>query len=313
MIPLSRVAPELRGATRRMSVPLPFGSGWGRALLRKLLALARDVKQDVVRIDTPAGTPVPLRIYERWDRAAEQGVESGALLWIHGGGYVIGGPKQDDGFCIEVARELGIMVVSVDYRLAPEHAFPAPLDDCNDAWTWMQAQAVALGIDPARIAIGGQSAGGGLAAALVQRVHDEGGPQPVAQWLFCPMIDDRTAKRGDLDRIGHRVWSNRNNRTAWSAYLGRAPGAADLPPYAAAARREDVSGLPPAWIGVGDIDLFHDEDRLYAERLDVAGVDVTFVSVAGAPHGFEAWAAATDLAQAYLAGARAWLRGRLGG
>jgi acetyl esterase/lipase len=177
----------------------------------------------------------------------------------------------------------------------------------------MQAQAVAIGIDPALIAIGGQSAGGGLAAALVQRVKDGEGVQPVAQWLFCPMLDDRTAARCDLDRIGHRLWNNRNNRDGWRCYLGREPGAPELPSYAAAARREDVSGLPPAWVGVGDIDLFHDEDRLYAGRLRAAGVDVIFRMVPGAPHGFEGWAADTDLVQAYLADARAWLRVRLAG
>ncbi len=310
MIALSRVAPELRKETRIMSVPLPFGSAWGRALLRRLFALVPEVKQDAVRIDTPTGTPVPLRVYTPWERKGDER-DSGALLWIHGGGYIIGGVKQDDSFCIAAAQELGIVVVSVGYRLAPEHSFPLPLDDCHAAWTWMEKQAVALGIDPARIAIGGQSAGGGLAAALVQRVHDEGGPQPVAQWLFCPMIDDRTAARTDLDAIGHRLWNNCNNRTGWHAYLGQEPGASDWPPYAAPARMADVSGLPPAWIGVGDIDLFHAEDCTYAERLRDAGVDVTLRIVEGAPHGFESWAADSDMAQAYLAEARAWLGGRL--
>ncbi|MCE7795841.1 alpha/beta hydrolase [Sphingobium sufflavum] len=270
------------------------------------------IRQKDVRIDTPSGTPVPLRIYEPWEAQADpQAGLGGALLWIHGGGYVISGPAQDDAFCIAVAREQGLVVVSVDYRLAPEHPFPAPLVDCHSAWTWMQAQAVALGIDPARIAIGGQSAGGGLAAALVQQVHDEGGPQPVAQWLFCPMIDDRTAARIDLDQIGHRLWSNRNNRTGWEAYLGREPGAVDPPPYAAAARRTDLAGLPPAWIGVGTVDLFCEEDRVFADRLREADVDVTFRLVDGAPHGFESWASGTDIAQAYLVEARAWLYERL--
>lgn len=312
-LPMSCVAPELRKATRRMSVPMPFGTRWGRALLRGMFMLVPDVKQDDVRIDQPSDTPVPLRIYAPWERAQDASCEGmGALLWIHGGGYMIGGPKQDDGFCIAAARELGIMVVSVDYRLAPEHGFPAPLDDCHAAWTWMQAQAVALGIDPVRIAIGGQSAGGGLAVALVQRVQDEGGPQPLAQWLFCPMIDDRTAARRELDDIGYRLWNNLNNRVGWSAYLGQEPGGADLPPYAVAARALDVSGLPPTWIGVGDIDLFCEEDCAYADRLRAAGVDVTVRIVEGAPHGFETWAANTGIAQAYLAEARAWLRTRLG-
>ncbi|MFT3965305.1 MAG: alpha/beta hydrolase [Sphingobium sp.] len=311
MMPLSKVAPELRSATRRMTMlPMPFGSDWGRRFLRWMLGRIPVPGGGVegVRIDTPAGTPVPLRIYDPGERG-----NGGALLWIHGGGYLIGAAKQDDLHCAATARELGILVVSVDYRLAPENPFPAPLDDCHQGWTWMQAQALVLGIDPLRIAIGGQSAGGGLAAGLVQRIHDEGGPQPAAQWLFCPMIDDRTAADRRLDGIGHRLWTNRNNRTGWSAYLGREPGLPDPPPHAVPARRLDLSGLPPAWIGVGDIDLFHEEGRAYALRLDEAGVDVDFVTVPGAPHGFEAWASDTVLARDYLARARAWLRARLAG
>ncbi|HEX7873467.1 MAG TPA: alpha/beta hydrolase [Sphingobium sp.] len=309
MIALSKVAPELRKATARMTrFPLPFGSNWGRRLLRRLFALTQEVKPEGVRIEVPANGPVPLRVYIPDERKGR-----GALLWIHGGGYVIGTARQDDPFCIATARELGIVVVGVDYRLAPEHPFPAPLDDCHAAWTWMQAEAVVLGIDPALTVIGGQSAGGGLAAALVQRVHDEGGPQPVVQWLFCPMVDDRTAADTSLDAIGHRMWSNRNNRSGWQCYLGQAPGSAALPPYAAAARRADLSGLPPAWIGVGTIDLFHDEDRAYADRLSAAGVETLFTPVPGAPHGFEAWAPGTSVTEDYLRGARDWLRARLGG
>ena len=142
-----------------------------------------------------------------------------ALLWIHGGGLVIGGAAQDDRFCAETARELGITVVSAEYRLAPEHPYPA---------------------------------------ALVQRLYDEG-ERPRAQWLFCPMLDDRTAARRGLDGAGPRVWDNRLNRFGWRAYLGTEPGAPVVPHYAVPARRDDVAGLPDTWIGVGDIDLFHDE------------------------------------------------------
>jgi len=306
MIALARIAPELRKATSRMSMlPLPIGSAWGRRLTRGLLGRRRAVEHDGVTIETPANTPVPLRLYHPARRA-----NRAALLWVHGGGYVIGAAAQDDGLCTAVARELGIMVVSVEYRLAPEHPFPAPLDDCRAAWTWMEAEAVVLGIDPLKIAIGGQSAGAGLAAALVQRIHAEGAAQPAAQWLFCPMIDDRTAAKTDLDRIGHRIWSNRVNRDGWRCYLGREPGATDVPPFAAPARTEDLAGLPPAWIGVGDVDLFCEEDRAYAARLQAAGIDVTLDIVPGAPHGFEAWAADTAIAQAYLARARAWLQAR---
>lgn len=149
------------------------------------------------------------------------------------------------------------------------------------------------------------------AAALAQRLHDADGPGAVAQWLFCPMLDDRTAARRDLDAADHLMWHNRENRFGWSAYLGHDAGTADPPPYAVPARRADVAGLPPTWIGVGDIDLFHDEDRAYAERLTAAGVDTTFVLAPGGPHAFESWAPTTPMARSYVAGARDWLSGQL--
>jgi acetyl esterase/lipase len=156
-------------------------------------------------------------------------------------------------------------VVSADYRLAPEHPYPAPLDDCLAAWTWLQDNSPARGVDPTRVAIGGQSAGGGLAASLVQRVHDDpGAAQPVAQWLFCPMLDDRTAAERKLDATKHILWNNTSNRMGWRSYLGVEPGAASTPEYAVPSRRADLAGLPPTWIGTGDIELFYDENRAYA-------------------------------------------------
>jgi acetyl esterase/lipase len=156
------------------------------------------------------------------------------------------------------------------------------------------------------VVVGGKSAGGGLAAALVQRLRDEG-ERPLAQWLFCPMLDDRTGARRDLDARRHRGWDNRLNRVGWRAYLGREPGAEVVPHYAVPARRENLAGLPPTWIGVGDIDLFHDEDAEYARRLRAAGVDTTVHVVPGAPHGFESWAPDTGFTRVYLGTARKWL------
>ena len=158
--------------------------------------------------------------------------------------------------------------------------------------------------------IGGQSAGGGLAASLVHRVHDDG-DAIAAQWLFCPMIDDRTAVDRDHDTVDHFIWNNRSNLVGWSSYLGDAVGAEALPAYAAASRREDLSGLPPTWLYTSDIELFYDEDIAYARRLEGAGVDTTLEVISGAPHGFEAWARDTDLARSLVAGAHAWLGERL--
>ncbi|GGN83892.1 esterase [Actinoplanes lobatus] len=234
-----------------------------------------------------------------------------ALLWIHGGGMVVGSASQDHARCIKLAADLDIVVFSAEYRLAPRHPFPAPLDDCHTAWMWATGHAGELGTDPERIAVGGQSAGGGLAAGLAQRLRDEGRTQPVAQWLFCPMLDDRTAADRDLDRVRHYLWNNVSNRAGWSAYLATAPGSPDVPAYAAPARRADLAGLAPAWIGTGDIELFYDEDRRYAQALTAAGVSCVLDVIPGGPHAFESFLSRTPLARDYLARAERWLSDHL--
>jgi acetyl esterase/lipase len=183
-----------------------------------------------------------------------------------------------------LVRDIGAVVVSPDYRLAPENPFPAALDDCVATLQWMGKHAEELGIDPDRIAVCGRSAGGGLAAAVAQRAFDQGIPLR-AQVLVYPMIDDRTALRDDLADRGELTWSPKSNRFAWTAYLGREPRISDAPEYAAPARRTDVAGLPPAWIGVGDLDVFYDEDVAYADKLKAAGVPCELVVVPGMYHG----------------------------
>lgn len=258
---------------------------------RKLLLAATDlevVEGVEVRTETiPAAEDAPERraiVYERPDRSRP----SGALVWIHGGGLVMGAPELGNPFCSRVAAELGIVVVGLEYRLAPEYPFPAGLEDCYRGLSWVGEHAGELGVDPRRIAVGGDSAGGGLAACLAQLAHDRGGPAICFQLLQYPMLDDRTAMRDELDAI---VWTQGSNRWAWSAYLGHAAEVDDLRPYASAARRDDLSGLPPAWIGVGDTDLFHDEDVTYASRLRDAGVDCELVVVPDMYHGADKLAA----------------------
>jgi acetyl esterase/lipase len=306
---LADVAPELRESIQRIP-PIPVANGFFRWLIAAVAKLPLGGKTyPGVRLDkhtTPDG--IRLRVF-----TPERGLTRAALLWIHGGGMVIGTASQDDAFCADTARELGIVVVSTEYRLAPDFPFPAALDDCYAAWQWLQRSAAQFQVDPARIAIGGQSAGGGLAASLIQRIHDAGGTQPIAQWLFCPMLDDRTAARRELDAVQHKIWNNQQNHFGWRSFLGVEPGADHLPAYAVAARREQLAGLPPAWIGVGDIELFFEEDKTYAERLRAAGVPCTLEVVPAAPHGFETIAPNAQLTQDYLARGRAWLRQQLVG
>jgi acetyl esterase/lipase len=216
-----------------------------------------------------------------------EGTPRPALLWIHGGGYVLGSARQDDELCARFAERLDAVVVSVDYRLAPEHHYPTPLDDCFAAFEFLHRNAGELGIDPARVVIGGQSAGGGLAAALTLLVHDRKRPAPALQLLVYPMLDDRTVLKNVDGRL-HRMWNQKSNAYGWRSYLGRAPGSPEITDHAAPARRESFVGLPPAWIGVGTLDLFHEEDLAYAARLREAGVPTSVEIVEGAFHGFDA-------------------------
>ena len=224
-----------------------------------------------------------------------------ALLWIHGGGYVIGSAQQDDELCRRFARVLGVTVVAVDYRLAPEHPYPAPLEDCYAALTWLAALPA---VDPARIAIGGASAGGGLAAALALLARDRGEITPTLQVLAYPMLDDRSGSTPE--HPNYRLWGPKSNRFGWAAYLGNAD-----PKVAVPARHDDLSGLPPAWIGVGTHDLFHDEDVAYAARLTAAGVPCQIETVPGAFHGFDVVVPKAAVSKAFFASQCASLRSAL--
>jgi acetyl esterase/lipase len=258
-------------------------------VLTKLTARTRRPDAEVVAVDAN----VSVHVF----RPASARPESPALLWIHGGGMVLGDAAQDSAFCRRVADELNIVVVSVEYRLAPEHPFPAPLDDSYVALRWLARQP---GIDPERIAIGGASAGGGLAAALTLLAKERGEIHTVLQLLSYPMLDDRTTQRTDIDERRLRVWSPVSNRFGWSAYLGGTASDGTVPPLAAPARYDDLSGLAPAWIGVGTNDLFHDEDVAYSRRLLQAGVDTTLYVVPGAYHNFDALEPKSALSHAFV-------------
>lgn len=268
-------------------LPLSFGPR-STQLMRRGSAPAAIAEGVALEVLTVAGEgdqpPVEVRVY----RPAEPR-SAGALLWIHGGGYIIGSAAADDADASGLAARLGVLVVSVEYRLAPEHPVPAAHDDCLTALRWLHAHADELGVDGALVVVGGESAGGGLAAALVLRAHDEGIPV-CFQYLVYPMLDDRTVQRAEGEGSWHVVWSPRSNRYGWTSYLRHEPGTVDASPYAVPARRESLAGLPPAWIGVGSVDLFAAEDIEYAERLQAAGVPCELLVVPGMYHAAQRFA-----------------------
>lgn len=284
----SKIHPELQQAAK-MTPPLSFSSKnlW---LFRLLMPLAPAPKtpedisiENIFIAGRDDQTKIRLRVYKPKTIGALKPV----LVWLHGGGYIIGKPEMDDLSCIQYVRQVGIVLVSVDYRLAPKHPFPAGLEDSYAALKWVDSHSQQLGIDPKRIAIGGASAGGGLAAALAQFTKDRQEIKPVFQLLVYPMLDDRTVLRADIDDSQSPAWSQKSNRFGWESYLRVKCGAQEVPAYSVPARRPDLSGLPQAWIGVGTVDVFHDEDVTYAQRLKECGVECELDIVPGAFHGFD--------------------------
>ncbi|MEU0877236.1 alpha/beta hydrolase [Lentzea sp. NPDC005914] len=209
-----------------------------------------------VRVYTPAGltNPVP------------------GLVYIHGGGFVLGDLDMFHGHVLRLADQLGIVIVSVDYRLAPEHPFPAPVEDCYAALQWTAAKAEELGIDPTRLGIGGESAGGGLTAGTVLLARDRGGPELCFQYLGIPELDDRLDTDSMRDYVDTPLWNRPNAIYSWTSYLGTEPGGDDVSPYAAPSRATDLSGLPPAFVTTCQYDPLRDEGIEYARRLAHAGV-----------------------------------------
>ncbi|MEX3645662.1 alpha/beta hydrolase [Mycolicibacterium porcinum] len=278
--------PELK-ALGRIAPRGNAGSATALKAVRRLMALR---KSRVTGIDVASlGNGVDVRIFRGGGRSSAQP----ALLWMHGGGYVAGRANLGDRLCRAFADALDITVASVEYRLAPEHPYPAALHDCHDALGYL------LGlpwVDPERIAIGGQSSGAGLAAALAFRLRDTDTVTVVRQLLAYPMLDDRTSGRVHPNAHNFRFWNTKSNRFSWTAYLGDAD-----PEIAAPGRRTDLGGLPPAWIGVGSLDLFCDEGAAYADDLRAAGVPCELVVVNGAFHGFDEVAPKAAVAQAFFA------------
>lgn len=224
-----------------------------------------------------------------------------AVVWLHGGGYVAGSAGIPTALR-EAAQAQGWLVVSVDYRLAPEARLAASLADTYAALRWVHAEAARLGVDRGRIAVGGASAGGGHAAMLALAARDRREVPLAYQVLIYPMLDDRTgSSRPAPPGTGDFVWTAASNRFGWTSLLGVPAGSAAVPPRTVPGRRDDLAGLPPAFIGVGTLDLFLDEDLAYAGALAAAGVAVDLAVVPGAYHAFDGIAASAPASRAFTA------------
>lgn len=242
-----------------------------------------DVETTERTVPGPEGAP-DVRVFVSVPERAPRPLPG--LLYIHGGGYVLGSAEAEETKAI--AREVACAVVSVDYRLAPETPHPGPVEDCYAALKWLHAHARELEVDPTRLAIGGGSAGGGLAAALGLLTRDRGEIPLAFQMLVYPMLDDRTGSTANPHPYtGEFIWTPELNRFGWASLLGRDPGGDDVSPYAAAARANNLAGLPPTYISVGSLDLFLEEDLEYARRLIRAGVPTELHVYPGAYHGYD--------------------------
>jgi acetyl esterase/lipase len=226
------------------------------------------------------------------------------VVYLHGGGMVAGDERGDLPVVLDWVEQVGVVLVSVDYRLAPEHPYPAGVEDCHAALTWTAAHAGELGID-GRLVLAGTSAGGGLAAATALLHRDRGGAGLVGLLLVCPMLDDRNVHAPVRP---YQTWSSVSNLTGWTALLGAARGGPDVPPYAAPARATDLAGLPPAFIDVGTADIFLDEDVDLARRIWAAGGRADLHVWAGGYHGFDALVPEAAVSRAARAERIAWLR-----
>jgi acetyl esterase/lipase len=299
--------PDVAAAVRALALP-----AMNDDLVRTIRAIDPppvELSDDVVRSDhlVPGAPPVPVRVHRA--RGAEGLLP--CLYSMHGGGYVIGSYAMDDPLFDGLCPRLGIVGVSVEYRLAPETPYPGPLEDCHRGLVWIYEHADELGIDRDRIGVRGISAGGGLAAALALLAKRRGEVPVAFQLLDCPMLDDRQQTASSrLD--GLPVWSHESNAYGWRSYLGDLHGREDVPCTAAPARAtdEDLAGLPPAFVSVGAVDGFLDEDVEYALRLNRAGAPTELHVYPGACHGYQL-AEACEITRQSRRDAEEWLARRI--
>jgi acetyl esterase/lipase len=259
-----------------------------------------------------AGRPRPDVAVTSYSAAAEDGTavalswyaapeaSGSAALYIHGGGMFLGSVALYDLAIAGYVAGSGVPLLAVDYRLAPEHPDPTPVEDCLVALRWLAEHAADLGVDPDRITVMGDSAGGGLAAGVALLARDRGGPAIARQILIYPMLDDRTLA-ADPNLAPFATWTYDDNITGWGALLGDSAGGEGTSPYAAPARAGDLTGLPPAYIEVGELDIFRAEDIAYAARLAAAGTSVELHVHPGGIHGYDLFAPDSDLTRRAIA------------
>lgn len=300
-VSVANVHPELRPFLEVFAGTPPNFSPEGleqtRAGLLALLASVKPARPDSVQVSDvwvpgSEGEPdVALRIY----RPTAASTPVPALYWMHGGGMMIGCIDMDDALMVGAVEKLGMAAVSVEYRLAPENPHPAPVEDCYTGLAWIAEHAPEHGIDVDRLAVGGASAGGGLAAATALLARDRGGPALAFQLLLEPMLDDRAITPSSNAYDGGVVWDRKDNHMGWTALLGDQVGTENVSPYAAPARATDLAGLPPALVDVGEVETFRDECIDYAQRLIGAGVSTELHVYPGCFHGFDLMAPDTTM------------------
>lgn len=310
---LMRVDPELRAGAERIASQPPIE--WNMDSLARVRAIPPmalppgDARASVEQRVAPGMPGQPDVKFELIAPRGATGLKP-AVVHIHGGGYILGRVTDTTAMCQAMAVEFGCVVANVDYRLAPETPFPGPMEDCYAVLAWIHANAESLGVDPRRVAVMGESAGGGLAAMVAIAARDRRMPL-CYQVLIYPMLDDRTGSTVRVPPfIGSIGWNEAGNRFGWTSMLGQPAGAAEIPYGAVPARLADVSELAPAFIGVGGLDLFVDEDIEYARRLVAAGVSTQLHLTPGAFHGFDFVSPEARVSREFTAAWKSALRAR---
>ncbi|KAF2418993.1 hypothetical protein EJ08DRAFT_654109 [Tothia fuscella] len=265
-------------ATRRAGVETMFPA--------LMPPMPKDVTTKDYHVAASDGHQILLRFYTKNGATAKS---TAGVLYMHGGGFIAGSVPLYDPVVGNYVSKTGVPFLNVEYRLAPENVYPVPVEDCYAGLVWLHEHASELGIDPAKIAIMGDSGGGGMAAALTHLAKERKGSSIAKQILIYPMLDDRNVAQDD-HLAAFAVWSSTDNETGWGAMLGSRRGTSTVPPTAAPARMTDATGLPPMYIETGELDLFRAENLVYAAQFGKAGVSVEVHVHPGCPHGYDLFA-----------------------